>query len=572
MRPVADVEDKRDLPRWYADPMGFAVEPQFGPMRPNLKAPVEGPSQALDVHKRKTSSVNPAPVDYISQRHGPWDSNKQPTLPDYSAHPMAFEADVHQDMHPELSNIPPSQQEMACKHSTFRTENPEDLHRQNVMKKIQEAKTSRARAQAEISHWENVLQVQQHFRPASQRNPREPGTDSKEMLLDDGWISALQYGPEQTQITSPEEQRIRRENLRHESIIPQPSEEKYVCETYSPHVPQWKNKKPGTFDGTGSFKDYMVHFEMIAALNNWSERTKALELATSLRKTALGVLTDLSDDTRYDFQALVSALSTRFEPEDQVEVFKSQLRNRCRKKTESIPELGQDMKRLARLAYPGVMMEMKSWLALECFVDALDNEFMEFQVKQSKPKSIDDAVKVAVEVEAFQLGWERRVTDSAPQVRSQRQDIGPVGNKQTSQQKLEQDVKDIKKSLMELEKRQTSWTVNGSMGQGTHSVAKVTITPDSSCHAPGAGAMGARGTSTHRRACFSCGYPAHLIKDCPDKKSEHAQHVCTFCNRQGHQMGSCIAWLKQQLIHYQQDETKKEDTSDQPTDNEDGLN
>ena len=84
----------------------------------------------------------------------------------------------------------------------------------------------------------------------------------------------------------------------------------------------------------------MVQFEMIAALNNWSERTKALELATSLRKTALWVLTDLSDDTRYDFQTLVSALSTRFEPEDQAEMFKAQLRNRRRKKTESIPELG----------------------------------------------------------------------------------------------------------------------------------------------------------------------------------------------------------------------------------------
>ena len=386
MRSDGDVEDKRDLPRWHADPMGFAVEPQFGPMGPNLKASVAGPSQTLGVNKRNTNSVNPAPVDYILQRRGPWDPKKQPTLPDYSANPMGFGADVHQGMHPELSSFPSGQQEMACKRSTSRMENPEDLHRQNVMKKIQEAKAfittaldHIASSQAEISHWETVLQVQQHFRPASQRNPHEPGTDSKEVLLDDGWISARQFGPEQTQITSPEEQRITGENLRHESIIPQPTEEKYVCETYSPHVPQWKNKKPGTFDGTGSFKDYMVQFEMIAALNNWSERTKALELATSLRKTALGVLTDLNDDTRYDFQALVSALSTRFEPEDQAEVFKAQLRNRRRKKTESIPELGQDMKRLARLAYPGVMMEMKSWLALKCFVDALDNEFMEFQ-------------------------------------------------------------------------------------------------------------------------------------------------------------------------------------------------
>ena len=101
MRPDGDVEDKRYLPRWYADPMGFAVESQFGPMGPNLKASVAGPSQTLGVHKRNTNSVNPAPVDYISQRRGPWDPKRQPTLPDYSAHPTGFGADVHQDMHPE---------------------------------------------------------------------------------------------------------------------------------------------------------------------------------------------------------------------------------------------------------------------------------------------------------------------------------------------------------------------------------------------------------------------------------------------------------------------------------------
>lgn len=44
-----------------------------------------------------------------------------------------------------------------------------------------------------------------------------------------------------------------------------------------------KQKKPPTFDGSTSWQDFLVQFEMIAYANKWDDGQKAYELATSLR-------------------------------------------------------------------------------------------------------------------------------------------------------------------------------------------------------------------------------------------------------------------------------------------------
>ena len=170
-----------------------------------------------------------------------------------------------------------------------------------------------------------------------------------------------------------------------------------------------KPKKPATYDGKTSWKDFHVQFEMIAALNGWDEVTKALELATSLRGNAQSILTDLDPDRRSEYASLVSALSARFEPDDQADVYLAQIGTRTRKKSESLPALGQEMKRLARHALPSAPNNVREWLALTYFVESLDNEFMEYSVKQAKPKSVDEAVKAATEVVAFQLSRRRRM-------------------------------------------------------------------------------------------------------------------------------------------------------------------
>ena len=125
-----------------------------------------------------------------------------------------------------------------------------------------------------------------------------------------------------------------------------------------------KQKKVANYDGKTSWEDYHVQFELVAALNGWDEETKALELATSLRGTAQSTLADLDPDKRTDYQSLVSALSARFEPENQADMYLAEIRTRTRLKSETLPELGQVMKRLARYALPSAPSSVRQWLAL----------------------------------------------------------------------------------------------------------------------------------------------------------------------------------------------------------------
>ncbi|CAC5371057.1 unnamed protein product [Mytilus coruscus] len=165
---------------------------------------------------------------------------------------------------------------------------------------------------------------------------------------------------------------------------------------------KYYKKKPALYDGESNWEDYLVQFELIAAINKWSDIEKALELATSLRGTARSVLTDLRPEMRTNFIQLTAALASRFQPENQAEMYRAQMKSKIRGRTEQIPVLGQDIKRLVRLAYPSAPIEIKEQLACDCFIDSLNDVDMGWAIFQAKAKSINNAIQVALEYEAFQ--------------------------------------------------------------------------------------------------------------------------------------------------------------------------
>ncbi|CAC5379035.1 unnamed protein product [Mytilus coruscus] len=165
---------------------------------------------------------------------------------------------------------------------------------------------------------------------------------------------------------------------------------------------KYYKKKPALYDGEGNWEDFLVQFELIAAINKWSDIEKALELATSLRGTAQSILTDLRPEMRTNFIQLTAALASRFQPENQAEMYRAQMKSKIRGRTEQIPVLGQDIKRLVRLAYPSVPIEVKEQLERDCFIDSLNDADMEWAIFQAKAKYIDNAIQVALEYEAFQ--------------------------------------------------------------------------------------------------------------------------------------------------------------------------
>ena len=75
-----------------------------------------------------------------------------------------------------------------------------------------------------------------------------------------------------------------------------------------------QHKQCPSYDGKGSFGDFLVQFEMISEFNSWSIEVMAQELALSLKGEAVAVLADLDPARRKNYHSLVEVLKARYEP------------------------------------------------------------------------------------------------------------------------------------------------------------------------------------------------------------------------------------------------------------------
>lgn len=162
-------------------------------------------------------------------------------------------------------------------------------------------------------------------------------------------------------------------------------------------------QKPMPFDGATTWEAHFAQFEMIAQVNGWNEEEKTAFLASSLKGQALSVLGNLRPEDRQNFQCLVTALSNRFGSAHQTELSRVRFKNRLKQRDESLPELSQEIERLARLSYPEASSTLQDVLARDQFIDALAEEETRLKLKHERPKTLQDALTLALEFESFYL-------------------------------------------------------------------------------------------------------------------------------------------------------------------------
>ncbi|CAG2249541.1 unnamed protein product [Mytilus edulis] len=117
--------------------------------------------------------------------------------------------------------------------------------------------------------------------------------------------------------------------------------------------------KLANYDGTSEWSDFKSHFDDCAVINNWDDQEKGLYLATALRGQAQGVFSDLPTEKRMDYTTLIKALQERFSPSNQTELYRVQLKERRQKASESLPELGQAIRRLVNRLIPTHQARLK---------------------------------------------------------------------------------------------------------------------------------------------------------------------------------------------------------------------
>ncbi len=173
-------------------------------------------------------------------------------------------------------------------------------------------------------------------------------------------------------------------------------------------------QRPPLYDGRSAWEAHITQFEILAQLSNWSEAQRATYLAVSLRGSALAVLSNLTEERHSNHKSLVTALQNCFGTAHQAELHRMKLRNRTRKRDESLPELMEDIERLVRLAYPEAAPAMLEVLAKDHFVEALSDEDMRLRIRQSRPETLLRVLETALELESYQQGtFEARSSSAA---------------------------------------------------------------------------------------------------------------------------------------------------------------
>ena len=158
---------------------------------------------------------------------------------------------------------------------------------------------------------------------------------------------------------------------------------------------------PEVYSGEKSWDDWIDHFDSVATVCGWDDEAKLKWLRVRLTGKAGTAFRRLPEGTRADFTEAVRALRKRFEPESRKELYMTELQTRARKKTEDWASFGDELKQLADKGYPDLQQEARERFALNQYLAKLENPQVAFSVRQAKPTSVDEAVRLTLEMESY---------------------------------------------------------------------------------------------------------------------------------------------------------------------------
>jgi len=146
---------------------------------------------------------------------------------------------------------------------------------------------------------------------------------------------------------------------------------------------------------------WIAHFEDCAVINGWNPERKAQFLAVRMQGAALLQLQNISVDVRSNYDNLKTAFREKFLPQERVELHKAEFRVRRREKDEKLTDLSGSLRRMVRKAYPEAADGLQDSLAKDQFIDALEDREMRLRLRESGPKTLDEVVSRALQIEAM---------------------------------------------------------------------------------------------------------------------------------------------------------------------------
>jgi hypothetical protein len=176
-----------------------------------------------------------------------------------------------------------------------------------------------------------------------------------------------------------------------------------------------KLKEPKSFNSVSiEWSDYLKHFETVADWNGWNDADRAAQLVMCFDGEAIKLLGELSRDVLSDYHSLVAELNRRYDPTERAQAFKLEFRNRFRKSSESVSQYAQSLSRLVSKAFPSMPTVAQQQWVLDQFTLGLGSVELQRHVQFGHPRSLNEAISLAIEFEAFEAGLKHRKAYQKP--------------------------------------------------------------------------------------------------------------------------------------------------------------
>jgi len=129
--------------------------------------------------------------------------------------------------------------------------------------------------------------------------------------------------------------------------------------------------KPPKFDGTRSFKAFWAQFCNCTKYSNWSREDRLIFFRDLPKNDAANMLWDYGDEVTSSLSKLTATLKQRFGGQAFVDKHRIELRNRRRRKDETLQSFHADVRRLAALAFPDMKHKAREVMATDYFLKAM---------------------------------------------------------------------------------------------------------------------------------------------------------------------------------------------------------
>ena len=158
---------------------------------------------------------------------------------------------------------------------------------------------------------------------------------------------------------------------------------------------------PEPFNGETSWEDWKLHFEDVAAVNEWTDNQKLKWLRVRLTGRAQKAFHHLPEESQATYRGATTALQERFEPKSRKARYHAEFEARRKKRSEGWADFAEDLQSLADKAFSELEPAARECLALQSYLRQLDQPQVAFSVKQRQPKTLDEAVAATLEMESY---------------------------------------------------------------------------------------------------------------------------------------------------------------------------